>query len=164
MTTLVKTTMTTPVGELCLVGTEATLVAVLWPSEREGRVRFESEPVEGDTATLQAAMSQLDEYFAGERTCFDLALEPRGTEFQRQVWEALRKIPYAETSTYGKQAAEIGRPTAVRAVGSANGRNPLSIVVPCHRIVGVNGALTGFAGGVETKRWLLEHEQRVAAG
>lgn len=148
-----------PVGELQLVANDTALIAVLWPQERDGRVRFavEPEPV-AKHSVIDRAAEQLDEYFAGERTSFDLPLDPQGTDFQRQVWWSLADIPYGETSTYGKQAANLGRPAAVRAVGSANGRNPLSIVLPCHRVVGANGKLTGFAGGLDSKRWLLDHE------
>lgn len=160
--TLQSVTIDSPVGPLRLVATDAALVAVLWPEERDGRVKFAAEPIESDNEILDRAAVQLREYFAGERRSFDLPLDPQGTEFQHQVWQALTEIPFAETSTYGKQAASIGRPRAVRAVGSANGRNPLSIVVPCHRIVGADGKLTGFAGGVDTKRWLLDHERAVA--
>jgi len=100
----------------------------------------------------------LGEYFAGERHSFDLPLDLRGTEFQQDAWQALADIPFGETVSYSEQAQQIGRPKAVRAIGAANGRNPLSIVLPCHRVVGANGALTGFADGVETKRFLLEFE------
>lgn len=160
-TSLVQTVFDSPVGALRLVAGDHALVAVLWPEERPGRVRFAAAPVDGDSAILERATRQLTEYFAGTRRTFDIALELRGTEFQQQVWWALAQIPYAETSTYGKQAAAIGRPRAIRAVGSANGRNPLSIVLPCHRIVGADGTLTGFAGGLDAKRWLLDHEQSV---
>ena len=136
---------------------------MLWPDERDGRVTFDDEPAAGTNTIVSAAARQLDEYFAGTRRTFDLPLDLRGTEFQQQVWLSLPKIPYGETSTYAKQAATIGRPRAVRAVGSANGRNPLSIVLPCHRIVAANGSLAGFAGGLDTKRWLLDHEAEVAA-
>ena len=105
-------------------------------------------------------ISQLGEYFAGERTRFDLALAPAGTRFQRAVWAALRTIPYGETRTYTEQAVAVGRPSAVRAVGAANGRNPIAIVVPCHRVVGADGSLTGFGGGIDRKRWLLAHERQ----
>ena len=108
------------------------------------------------------AVDQLTEYFAGERTTFDLPLDPVGTEFQVAAWRALGEIPYGETRTYGEQAAGIGRPTAVRAIGAANGKNPLSIVLPCHRVVGADGSLTGFAGGLDAKRFLLTHEQSVS--
>lgn len=158
-----KTTIDSPVGRLELVAHDDALIAVLWPEEPKGRVRFDSEP-ESATAhpVLIRAAAQLSEYFAGSRRTFDLPLDPHGTEFQQQVWWSLAEIPYGETSTYGKQAANIGRANAVRAVGSANGRNPLSIVLPCHRIVGADGKLTGFAGGIETKRWLLDHEANLA--
>lgn len=153
-----------PVGALGLVADAEALVAVLWPTETEGRVRLAEEPEPtSDHPVLVKTAAQLDEYFAGTRRRFDLPLGPSGTEFQRQVWWSLAEIPFGETSTYGKQAAAIGRPAAVRAVGAANGRNPLSIVLPCHRIVGADGKLTGFAGGLDTKRWLLDHEASVAA-
>lgn len=152
-------TLESPVGPLGLVATDDALVAVLWPNEREGRVKFDAAPVPTERhGVIDQAEAQLIEYFAGERQHFELPLKLRGTEFQQSVWWSLADIPYGETSTYGKQAANIGRPTAVRAVGSANGRNPLSIVLPCHRIVGADGKLTGFAGGIDTKRWLLDHE------
>ena len=164
--TLHRLTIDSPVGPLRLIATESHLVAVLWPDDAEGRVRFVTDPVDvaaADHPILAAAADQLDEYFAGDRRSFDLPLDLRGTEFQQQVWRALAEIPFGETSTYGKQAAAIGRPRAIRAVGSANGRNPLSIVLPCHRIVGADGKLTGFAGGLDTKRWLLDHEAALAA-
>lgn len=162
--TLHLMTHQSPVGPLGLIASDVALVAVLWPEEKDGRVRFASDPVEGEaTALLTDTAQQLDEYFDGERRTFDLPLDLRGTEFQQLVWRSLSEIPYGETSTYGKQAAAIGRPSAVRAVGTANGRNPLSIVLPCHRIVGADGKLAGFAGGLETKRWLLDHEADTAA-
>lgn len=147
-----------PLGELTLVAADGALVAILFPDEQlhpplDGR-RDDDEPV------LRAAASQLDEYFAGDRCAFDLPLAPHGTPFQLRVWEALRAIPYGETEGYGGLAARIGRPTASRAVGQANGRNPLPIVVPCHRVIGTNGTLTGYAGGIDRKRWLLDHEAR----
>lgn len=113
-----------------------------------------------DASAFAGVAAQLAEYFAGTRTSFDLALDARGTEFQRAVWRALVAIPYGETRTYAEIARAIGRPEAVRAVGAANGRNPLSIVVPCHRVVGADGALTGYAGGLANKRRLLEVEAR----
>ena len=106
-----------------------------------------------------AAARQLSEYFAGDRTDFDLDLAPSGTDFQRKVWTALSQIPYGTTESYGQLALRIGQPTASRAVGLANGRNPIAIVVPCHRVIGSSGTLTGYAGGLERKRWLLEHER-----
>jgi len=113
----------------------------------------------GATRVLERAAAQLAEYFAGDRRTFDLPLAPEGTTFQRRVWDALLRISYGETWSYGRLAREIGSPSASRAVGAANGKNPLSIIVPCHRVVGVNGALTGYAGGVTAKQWLLAHER-----
>lgn len=107
-----------------------------------------------------ACASQLAEYFAGRRTRFDLVLLPHGSTFQLAAWDALTGIPFGSTMTYAEQARAIGRPRAIRAVGQANGRNPLAIVVPCHRVIGADGRLTGYAGGVDRKRWLLDHEQR----
>ena len=118
----------------------------------------ESHPV------VARALSQLREYVAGTRREFDLPLVLEGTEFQVAAWRALARVPYGTTASYATQAASIGRPTATRAVGAANGRNPVAIVLPCHRIVGADGSLTGFAGGLETKRWLLAHEESVLAG
>lgn len=115
-------------------------------------------PARRDAEGAAGVAAQLREYFAGARTRFDLPLAPRGTAFQRQVWEALRPIPHGMTTSYGAIAASIGRPTASRAVGAANGQNPIAIVVPCHRVVGSTGALTGYGGGMERKRWLLDHE------
>ena len=114
-----------------------------------------------DDAVADVA-AQLHEYFRGERRDFDLPLAPRGTEFQQACWRALQRIPYGEMRSYAEVAREIGRPSAVRAVGAANGANPIPIVIPCHRVVGSNGSLTGFGGGLETKRWLLALESRVA--
>lgn len=160
--TLLVHVLPSPVGPLRLVARADALVAVLWP-EDDDRVRLVSEPVPGSNPLLERAARQLDDYFAGSRRSFDLPLDPNGTDFQKQAWSALCEIPYGETSTYAKQAAAIGRPRAVRAIGSANGRNPLSIIVPCHRVVGADGKLTGFAGGLDTKRWLLDHERRVVS-
>ncbi|MED9959536.1 MAG: methylated-DNA--[protein]-cysteine S-methyltransferase [Christensenellales bacterium] len=115
---------------------------------------------EGWTPLLREAARQLDEYFAGARRAFALPLAPQGTPFERQVWDALRAIPYGQTLSYGELAACIGRPAAGRAVGRANGRNPLPILVPCHRVIGADGRLTGYAGGLEAKAWLLALERR----
>lgn len=160
-----KRTIDSPVGPLTLVASADGLVAVLWPDDSPARVKLD-EAVQTDAAdpVLDAAERQLDEYFGGTRRSFDLPLDLRGTEFQMEVWRSLATIPYGSTASYGEQAQRIGRPTAVRAVGAANGRNPVSIVLPCHRVVGSNGALTGFAGGVDTKRFLLVHEGALAAG
>ncbi|MGH3319875.1 MAG: methylated-DNA--[protein]-cysteine S-methyltransferase [Streptosporangiaceae bacterium] len=113
-----------------------------------------------DAALLIEAASQLEAYFTGRLTRFDLPLAPNGTPFQHSVWAALRDIPYGETMTYGKLADRIGRPTASRAVGLANGRNPISVIVPCHRVIGADGTLTGYGGGLERKRYLLALERR----
>ena len=122
-----------------------------------------SEAAESAAAQhLDAACEQLDAYFAGERKDFEVALDLEGTAFQQLVWQALVEIPFGETQTYGALADRIARPTAVRAVGAANGRNPVAIIVPCHRVVGADGALTGFAGGLARKRFLLDHEAAVA--
>ncbi len=145
-----------PVGALTAISSDDGLVAILWPEDE--RLDLDAQPVENHPV-LDAAAAQLAEYFAGDRTSFDLPLDLRGTEFQVEVWQALAEIPFGETSTYGEQANRIGRPKASRAVGAANGRNPLSIVLPCHRIVGKDGSLTGFAGGLDAKRFLLDHEQ-----
>ncbi len=157
-----ETSVPCPVGHLELVASSHGLRAVLWPNDLDGtrakpRVRL-GESVEGRSAILDHAHHELDEYFRGVRQSFTVPLDPVGTDFQRAVWFGLARIGYGETTTYGKQAAELGRPSAVRAVASANGRNPLSIVLPCHRIIGADGSLTGFAAGLEAKAWLLAHE------
>jgi methylated-DNA-[protein]-cysteine S-methyltransferase len=122
-----------------------------------------AEPDTAATRHLDRAERQLTEYFAGTRRDFDLDLDLAGTAFQRSAWDVLRTIPYGSTMSYGEQAAALGDPAKARAVGAANGRNPVSIVVPCHRVVAAGGALTGFAGGLDTKAWLLDHERRVLA-
>ena len=126
---------------------------------RGGRRR--GRPGAGAVEQLQRAVGQIDEYFRGERRDFDLDLDVQGTEFQRLVWRELEGIPFGETRSYGEIAEAIGRPAAARAVGAATGRNPAPILVPCHRVVGASGALTGFAGGMEAKRALLTHEAEV---
>lgn len=152
------TTVPSPLGDLVLAGDGAALTALCLPTHRH-RPALDPAAVE-DPGPFREAVDQLDAYFAGERRSFSLPLAPRGTAFQREVWEALRAIPYGATSSYGALAAAIGRPRAVRAVGLANGRNPLPIVVPCHRVVGSDGSLTGYGGGLEAKRMLLELETR----
>ncbi len=149
-----------PIGAITLVRDEAGLTGVFMLEHRP--TPDEARFGERDDAALADAARQLGEYWAGERRAFDLPLAPAGTPFQLRVWEALRSIPYGETRTYGSIAAAVGQPTAVRAVGLANSRNPLSIIVPCHRVVGARGALTGYAGGVERKRFLLDHESGAA--
>ena len=156
--TLTSSTMDSPLGVLTIVASDAGLRAVLWPVEKDGRVTFD-EPVEaGDHPVIAATKTQLIEYVEGARDEFDLPLDPVGTNFQQSVWNALLEIPFGETRSYGELAAELGKPSASRAVGSATGRNPISIVVPCHRLVAQSGKLTGFAGGLDAKRWLLDHE------
>lgn len=150
--------MPSPVGQLTLVAQGTGLCAVLWEREREGRVRLGPLEAASDHPVLCEARCQLQAYFDGRRQRFDLPLALSGTPFQRRVWEALLSIPFGQTRSYQRIAEQIGAPSAVRAVGAANGRNPLSIIAPCHRVVGSNGTLTGFAGGLAAKRWLLAHE------
>jgi methylated-DNA-[protein]-cysteine S-methyltransferase len=145
--------LATPIGTLGLVGSDAGLRAVYFDGARV-------EP-DGDSDVLDEARVQLEAYFAGELIEFDLPLDLRGTDFQRRCWLALATIPYGRTVSYGEQARRLGVPRAARAIGAANGRNPLSIVLPCHRVVGAGGALTGYGGGLDAKRRLLDHELRV---
>ena len=153
-------TISSPLGSLRLVAQGGALVAILWPDDAPGRVSLGSVRTDGENALLSAAQGQLQEYFEGARHAFDLPLNFRGTAFQQEVWRALCAIPYGETRSYADIARAIGRPAAVRAVGAANGRNPISIIAPCHRVIGSNGALTGFAGGLAAKTYLLELERR----
>lgn len=148
-------TIASPVGRLTLVANDAKLAAILWENDRPGRVRLGPMQENPQHPTLLKTEQQLTEYFAGTREHFDLPLDFVGTEFQKQVWAALLTIPYGQTRSYRDIATQIGRPKAVRAVGAANGRNPISIVAPCHRVVGASGDLTGFAGGLSAKALLL---------
>ncbi|MCJ8143638.1 methylated-DNA--[protein]-cysteine S-methyltransferase [Ancylobacter sp. A5.8] len=157
---LYRATLPSPVGLLTLVAADHGLVAVLWPADDPARVRLPALLEAPDHPVLAEAARQLGEYFAGARTVFDLPLAPRGTEFQRAVWRALDAIAYGETRSYAQIARQVGSPKAFRAVGAANGRNPISIITPCHRAIGSNGTLTGFAGGLEAKRYLLALEAR----
>lgn len=157
---LFRMTMPSPVGSLTLVGSDAGLAAVLWEQERPGRVRLEVVGEDPAHPVLAKAERQLGEYFAGARTCFDLALDFHGTDFQKAVWAALLTIPFGQTRSYAEIARQIGKPGAARAVGAANGRNPISIIAPCHRVIGMDGSLTGFAGGLEAKKFLLALENR----
>jgi methylated-DNA-[protein]-cysteine S-methyltransferase len=152
-----------PVGKLKLVASANALVAVLWEQERPERVKLEPMKVTPQQPILVETERQLSQYFSGIRTEFDLPIEPNGSNFQKKVWQALRGIPFGETRSYLDLAEAVGSPNACRAVGAANGKNPLAIVVPCHRVVGANGALTGFAGGVEAKAKLLALEARASA-
>jgi methylated-DNA-[protein]-cysteine S-methyltransferase len=153
---ILYTRMSSPVGELLLVGDELWLRKVYMPNHRGGP--SDASDWRRADQPFAAAREQLDEYFAGERRDFDLPLAPEGTPFQQRVWSALGEIPYGETRTYGEIAEQIGRPRAARAVGLANGRNPISIIVPCHRVIGSDRSLTGYGAGVERKRQLLELE------
>ncbi|WP_143831821.1 methylated-DNA--[protein]-cysteine S-methyltransferase [Nocardiopsis sp. CNR-923] len=145
-------TMDSPVGELTLFG-DADSLSGVWT-----RTKTVPENWDRDQFAFQDAIAQLRAYFAGELREFDLPLAPAGTDWQLRVWAALTTIPYGETASYGQLARELGRPTASRAVGMANGRNPISIIVPCHRVIGADGSLTGYAGGLERKRFLLALE------
>ncbi|MEE9414383.1 MAG: methylated-DNA--[protein]-cysteine S-methyltransferase [Acidimicrobiales bacterium] len=159
-----STTYRSPLGPLELIASDDGLVAILWPDDDPGRVKLSKEAVEQPTHEVLARVaSQLDEYFAGKRTEFDIRLDLRGTDFQIEVWRSLATIPYGQTASYGEQAKRVGRPKAVRAIGAANGRNPVSVVLPCHRVVGADGSLTGFAGGLAAKRFLLELEGAIPA-
>jgi methylated-DNA-[protein]-cysteine S-methyltransferase len=152
-----------PVGKLKIVASEKMLVAIEWEVEPGNRKRQDYSRLDPRHPILLETERQLGEYFAGTRTRFDLPLEPGGSEFEKKVWQALTKIPYGRTRSYLDVAKAIGSPKACRAVGAANSRNPLPIVVPCHRVIGANGQLTGFAGGLERKASLLAHEARADA-
>jgi methylated-DNA-[protein]-cysteine S-methyltransferase len=148
-----------PVGRLTLIAADAWLVAILWPNDDPRRVRLRACVDGRDHPVLIETERQLAAYFAGQLTRFTVPLDFRGTDFQRRVWAELIAIPYGETRSYGQIARAIGRPAASRAVGAANGRNPISIIAPCHRVVGSNGSLTGFAGGLAVKERLLALER-----
>ena len=148
----------TPIGKLTVVAGGTGIRRVLWDGEAPPE-----DAVEGHSDLLDAAVTQIREYFTGTRTTFDLPLDLGGTPFQQKVWRELGSIPFGTTISYGEQARRIGRPQAARAVGAANGRNPVPIVLPSHRVIGSTGALTGFGGGLDTKRTLLRHEAEVLA-
>ena len=148
-----------PVGKLKLVASDKGLVAILWEKDSPRRVRLSELVADDRHPMLVETERQLGEYFAGKRKAFSVALDLRGTRFQKDVWESLLAIPYGETRTYGQLAKQLGNPRATRAVGAANGRNPVSIIVPCHRVIGSSGKLTGFASGLETKAQLLTLEK-----
>jgi methylated-DNA-[protein]-cysteine S-methyltransferase len=159
-TTTFFTTVSSPVGRLTLVGAGDSLVGLYFDDDsnaaaaRAGATR--------DDRRLRMAAAQLEEYFNGARTAFELPLAPEGSPFQKKVWAALRRIPFGETATYGEIARAIGKPAASRAIGGANHRNPIAIIVPCHRVIGADGSMTGYGGGLRRKRLLLELESRVA--
>lgn len=158
------TTMQTPIGELVLIASDTGVREIRLPLPRQGA----GTPgvAAGDHPVLDAARRQLEEYFDGARMTFDVALDVTGSPFQQEVWQALAEIPYGATESYGRLAERIGKPGAARAVGGANGRNPVPIIVPCHRVIGAAGALTGYGGptdaGIAMKRWLIGHETAVA--
>jgi methylated-DNA-[protein]-cysteine S-methyltransferase len=159
-----STTHPTPVGALTLVASDQGLRAILWP--RLSPTRAGIHPIPRRTPAhpiLMQTAAQLDEYFAGSRTTFDIPLDLHGTRFQVAAWRSLARIPFGTTTSYGRQAAALGIPKAARALGAANGANPVCIVLPCHRVIGADGSLTGFGGGLPTKQWLLDHEARVLA-
>ena len=142
----------TPVGKLCIWEEDDSITRVTWS-------KVPQEYIQEETELILNCKIQLEEYFAGNRKQFDLPLAPKGTDFQKRVWKALTDIPYGETRTYGEIAAAVGSPKAARAVGMANNKNPIGIIVPCHRVVGADGKLVGYAGGMEKKEWLLNLEQ-----
>ncbi|MBJ7458623.1 MAG: methylated-DNA--[protein]-cysteine S-methyltransferase [Thermoleophilaceae bacterium] len=157
MTTTLFATTTSPIGELLVLGDGENVKGLLMNGDGE----FDQKKREftEDSAAFVETIDQLLQYFAGERESFELPLEPDGTDFQRTVWQALAEIPFGETRSYGEIAAAVGRPNAARAVGMANNRNPIAVIVPCHRVIGAGGALVGYAGGLERKTWLLDHER-----
>jgi methylated-DNA-[protein]-cysteine S-methyltransferase len=168
MTTNLYTRIDSPLGRMLLTGSKdsasrrVSVTAILFDRAPHAK-RFDLAGAEEDASAFARVVAQLEEYFAGRRTTFDLELAPRGTAFQLTVWRRLAAIPYGTTMTYGAIARELGRPTASRAVGAANGKNPIAIVVPCHRVIGEGGALTGYAGGMENKRALLDLEARTVS-
>ena len=151
--------MSSPIGALKLVASDNGLVAILWENDSPRRVRLGEMVEEEQHPVLVETEGQLKEYFAGKRKTFSVALDMRGTRFQKDVWEALLAIPFGETRSYGQLAKQLGNPRATRAVGAANGRNPVSIIVPCHRVIGSSGKLTDFAGGLDAKAHLLGLEK-----
>ena len=160
----VWTTIATPVGRLKLVASDQGLAAILWEDDDPDRVKLGPLVEQADHPILMATERQLRAYFDGTLRVFTVPLDAAGTPFQKSVWAALLTIPFGETRSYAEVARQIGRPTACRAVGAANGRNPISIIAPCHRVVGSGGGLTGFAGGLATKERLLGWERERAAG
>lgn len=147
-----------PVGRLKVVASETGLVAILWENDNPRRVPLTDLAEDNNQSILVETERQLKEYFAGTRDVFSIPLDMRGTVFQKDVWRALQAIPFGKTLSYGQIAKQLGRPAASRAVGAANGRNPISIIVPCHRVIGSSGKLTGFAGGLDAKALLLNLE------
>ncbi len=151
-------TMKSPVGELKIVTSNCGLAAILWENDDPKRVKFENLVENKTHPILLESEQQLQAYFAGKRKSFALNLDVKGTDFQKKVWQALLTIPFGETRSYGQIAEQIGNPKASRPVGVASGKNPISIIAPCHRVIGSSGKLTGFAGGLEAKAYLLDLE------
>lgn len=143
-----------PIGKMIIVSNGVSIIEI-------DHMNHEELITSNSDDLCQLAVKQLDKYFAGKRTSFNLPLEPKGTDFQLKAWQALTTIPYGETISYGEQAKRMDNPKAVRAVGGANGKNPFSIVVPCHRVIGANGTLTGYTGGMNRKQWLLDFERSI---
>lgn len=156
------TTMPSPISDLTLIGDGESLSALYIGAKHRHAPEVGADWIRDDSAFVEVRR-QLEEYFEGTRREFDLPLAPRGTAFQMRVWNALREIPYGETTSYGVIAAGLGHPNGSRAVGAANGRNPISIIVPCHRVIGAGGSLVGYGGGLECKRTLLDLEQKESA-
>ncbi len=156
---VLTTTLPSPLGAMVLTGSDHGLAGVYFGSGAPAK----AEGLRRDDGAFRLVAEQFGQWFAGERTTFDLPLSVSGTAFQIRVWALLREIPYGSTTTYGALATRLGSPGASRAVGLANGRNPVGVVVPCHRVVGSDGKLTGYAGGLDVKRWLLAHERAHAA-
>ena len=154
---LTKCTFDSPIGPLTLVASESHLVGLLFEND-ENRFESASSVSSSRSFILSLAETQLTEYFSGNRKTFEIPFELVGTDFQKKAWLGLLQIPYAQTLSYQEQSERIGHPKAVRAVGSANGQNPISIILPCHRVIGKNGSLTGYGGGLEAKKWLLDFE------
>ena len=156
----VFTSLDSPVGRLKLVASDKGLVAILWQDDDPKRVQIGEPAEDPQNPILVQTRRELSEYFAGERETFTVPLDFRGSDFQKRVWAALLAIPFGETRSYGQLALQLGDKGASRAVGAANGRNPISIIAPCHRVIGASGKLTGFAGGLEAKAYLLNLESR----
>ena len=149
-----------PVGALTLIADQENLIAILWPEDGPHRVKIGRSKLNPHSKILGQTSKQLEEYFGQKRKVFDLPISFQGTDFQNQVWKELMQIPFGSTVSYLEMAKRVGSPKAMRAVGGASGKNPLSIVVPCHRVIGVSGKLTGFAGGIAAKKYLLEFEAK----
>ena len=162
--TLYYKVIDSPIGALKLLASDKGLCAVLFDGGERSKLYYDGAIEQSDThPVLERAHKQLSEYFTGKRKDFDVKLDMRGTVFQQKAWHELQKIPYGQTISYGEQARRVGDVKKARAVGMANGRNPLAIIVPCHRVIGASGSLVGFGGGLKTKQYLLEIERKLAA-